>query len=245
MMLRTTFVGALAIVALAACGDDTGGAGGNGDGGSGSTTTTTGTDASGNTTTGGDGGSGAGTGDGGSGAGTGDGGGGEGGGETAYDCASYCGDVTEACTGENTQYPNEESCLAACEAFDAGAFQDTGNTLGCRAYHATAALDQPDVHCPHAGPLGTGACSADAASPCEAFCAIAEVICPDAYQGDCTKSCAVYAAGDYNAGQDTAPEDDSLACRMYHLTVAAVSEDSAGIHCDHVTAQPGGGQCGG
>jgi hypothetical protein len=243
MMLRTTLA-ALAIVALAACGDDTGGAGGGGEGGS-STTATGSTTASGSTTSSGDGGStstgdggSTSTGDGGS-TSTGDGGAGGGttgqGGGTAYDCASYCADVMEACADGLAQYPNAESCEASCAAFEVGEFQDTGNTLGCRAYHATAALDSPEVHCPHAGPLGTGACSADATSPCEAFCAIAEEICPGSYDSvaACEKVCAGYTAGDYNAGQGTEPADDSLACRMYHLSVAAI-EGNAEVHCPHI-----------
>lgn len=223
MMLRIVLFSGLAMASLAACGDDSGGGtGGTGTGGGSTTAVTT----TGTTTTGGAGGEDP----------TGTGGApGTGGGAPSFDCASYCADVAEACTDGNTQYPADDSCLNACEAFAVGEFEDTDNSLGCRAYHATAALGAPDVHCIHAGPLGDGACSADAGSPCEAFCAIADTICPGAYDsvGACEKVCAGFAPGEFNAGT-MPPEDDSLACRMYHLTVAAVSADNAEIHCGHV-----------
>ncbi len=238
MMLRITLLSGLALASLAACGDDSGGGGGSGGGDAattgasttGATTATTGATTATTTATTATTSSTSSSGEGGSGAGT----SGSGGGAPAYDCASYCDTVTEACTGDLAQYPNAESCQAACAAFGAGEFEDTGNTLGCRSYHASVALDSPDIHCEHAGPLGTGACSADATSPCEAFCQIAEEICPDAYAGDCEKSCAAYADGEYSASNPDA--GDTLACRMYHLTVAAQGGDNLTLHCPHVGA---------
>lgn len=233
MMLRTTFVSAVAILALAACGDDTGGGTG-GAGGDGTTSTSTGDTTSttgnttGNTTSGGEGGEGGG--------GTGDGG--AGGGGTAFSAETYCADVTEACTGANAQYAGADpvaTCLTAAATFETGEFQDTDNSLGCRAYHATAAASDPETHCVHAGPLGVGACSAAAESPCESFCAIADVVCGEVYGTveACLKVCAGYDVGTYSAG-DTPSEGDNLACRAYHLSVASIDEASAEIHCGHI-----------
>ena len=55
-------------------------------------------------------------------------------------CATYCADIMANCTGTNQQYINLASCTRSCPGFPVGTSADTsGNTLGCRAYHATAA----------------------------------------------------------------------------------------------------------
>jgi hypothetical protein len=252
MMLRITLLSGLALAALAACGDDTGESGSGGGGtttGASTTGATTATTGASGTTTGGSttaatstGSGEGGSGDGGSGdGGSGDGGSGDGGGSTAFDCDSYCTTITAACTGANAQYSIGDSCANACAGFDTGEFNDAGNTLGCRAYHASVAQDSPELHCPHAGPLGTGACSDAETSPCEAFCQIAEEVCPDAYAGDCTKVCADYVEGDYSVNPPA--EGNSLACRMYHLSVAAQGGDNITLHCPHVGFENDDGVC--
>ena len=42
----------------------------------------------------------------------------------------------------------------------------TGNTIGCRLYHAGAAAADPVLHCPHAGPTGGNVCG----SWCDNYC---------------------------------------------------------------------------
>ncbi len=188
------------------------------------------------------------TGSGGSGAGGGTGGtpaeGGGGNGTTGATCADYCATMTTACSGANSQYASEDGCLAECAAFeqgDAGAM--SGNSLECRAYHASVAATptDPQIHCVHAGPLGGGAdamvgCGDD---PCESFCNIATEICTgvDGYPftsfDDCHTQCQGYTDDvDFTTNETTG---DSLACRMYHLSVAAQSETEAATHCAHVS----------
>lgn len=145
-------------------------------------------------------------------------------------CDAYCASIATNCTGTNTQYGMLDFCMASCESFPVGAATDTsGNTLGCRTYHAGAAAGDPAVHCVHAGPGGAGACGAN----CDGFCTVAMGACPDAWPGlpECMTACAGF--------MDTEPYDagdvggNTLACRLYHATAAAFQPDP---HCLHVKA---------
>lgn len=147
------------------------------------------------------------------------------------DCATYCGRIMTACTGGNAQFASMDNCMDTCAAYPEGAIEDmAGNTLGCRIYHAGAAGASPadaDTHCSHAGPLGDGVCG----TACESFCTIAEDQCPDAYasMGMCMTGCATFTPGDYSTASTSG---NTLACRMYHLSVASTQPDP---HCGHVT----------
>jgi hypothetical protein len=93
-----------------------------------------------------------------------DAGGGGGDAGPALDCTLYCTTITTNCQGANAQYTDMAQCMTQCTgaAWTVGHESDTsGNTLGCRFYHATAAmtLSMPAVHCPHASLLGGGQCS--------------------------------------------------------------------------------------
>lgn len=79
-------------------------------------------------------------------------------------CAGYCAFITATCTGGDAQYTDETDCMTQCTAagWDVGTDADTsGNTLGCRIYHAIVAsgAGMAATHCPHAGLLGGGVCS--------------------------------------------------------------------------------------
>jgi len=63
------------------------------------------------------------------------------------------------CTATNAQYPDMAHCLGSCAAFTVGTStvnDTTGDTLGCRIYHANASAGATNapLHCPHAGPGG-------------------------------------------------------------------------------------------
>jgi hypothetical protein len=125
----------------------------------------------------------------------------------------------------------------------------SGNTLGCRTYHAAAAAGAgAATHCTHAGPTGGdlddgagGTCG----DGCVSFCQIAMVACTGAnaqYLGsngatpfdECYADCsgfAVLKTPPYSTA-DTATDD--FGCRMYHLTVAAEGATQAGTHCKHI-----------
>jgi hypothetical protein len=181
-----------------------------------------------------------------------------GGGGGAYDCADYCTTVMENCTGPNAQYvavgasTAQEICEGMCAFFPPGTFGDeTGNTLGCRQYHAGAAgLGQPDFHCPHAGPMGGLTCGGDTLSQCDVFCFLAIDICSDQETppytslAQCQEQCLGSGAGGGGGASGYAGHDepfntsdiagDTFACRAYHLTATI---DEALVHCPHVAAE--------
>ena len=127
-----------------------------------------------------------------------------------------------ACTGTNQQYFSLQACLQTCAKLPKGSASDVGgNSVGCRTYHAGAAVSGPVVHCPHAGPTGAGVCGGN----CESFCTVALATCTGANQvyssmSQCTAECATFNTSPaYNASITTG---NSFACRMYHLTNATL-----------------------
>src|SRR2546430_1085986 len=91
-------------------------------------------------------------------------------------CADYCAKIAINCTGSdggvvgNAQYASTVACQTYCTTaagWPAGMKDATsGNTIGCRLYHATAAAADPVFHCPHAGPTGGNLCG----TWCENYC---------------------------------------------------------------------------
>jgi hypothetical protein len=139
------------------------------------------------------------------------------------------------------QYGDTAACNAVCATFPIGTEADMdGNTLGCRTYHGGApAAGMPGTHCPHAGPLGGGLCGTD---ECAAFCGIATAICGDhaskPYDSEdaCMTACMNFADTTATPYNSTVTDGDSLACRMYHLTVASKSDADKNTHCPHIAA---------
>ena len=160
-------------------------------------------------------------------------------------CAEYCEAVQDACTADNVQYASEAECMAWCgtvATLPIGERGDTdGNTVGCRLYHAgVAALEDPEIHCAHAGPYGGDTCG----SLCDNFCHLSQSICtgPDAIFDNadaCATACADFAMD----GELTDTDGDTLQCRLYHLGVAGTNPPStAEVHCPHA-AVDGGETC--
>jgi hypothetical protein len=148
-------------------------------------------------------------------------------------CDDYCNEVATNCSDDATkQYKDNNTCLAACVAFPAGHLTDMmGNTLGCRLYHGGApAMSDPATHCPHAGPGGAGQCG----SNCEGFCEIALKACTGTMaqytdSNDCMTKCAQFPdTVKYSA---SVTSGNTLACRLYHATVATVDPVT---HCGHI-----------
>ena len=160
------------------------------------------------------------------------GGGDDGGPDAALaSCADYCSSIQDNCTATNTQYTSPDQCMAACMAFDSGSAGDqSGNSLQCRAYHANAALGDPDTHCVHAGPGGAGACG----NNCEGFCTIVMDACTGANEAyasmaECMTACDAFDDTESYDISDTS--GDTLACRLYHAQVGTVDPTT---HCPHV-----------
>jgi hypothetical protein len=90
-------------------------------------------------------------------------------------CTDYCNNITANCNGTNVQYVNVTHCMALCAAFPVGADADTsGNTLGCRLYHAKAAATLGLEHCFHAGLSGVDKATGNpiCGTQCEAYCSV-------------------------------------------------------------------------
>jgi len=148
-------------------------------------------------------------------------------------CAAYCAATQEACTGDNAQYSSEADCLDYCSsvaAFEMGTDDDTtGNTIGCRTYHAgVAAAADPEIHCAHAGPTGGDACG----TWCENYCHLAMTNCADdnALYADgaaCATACDAFRT-DGVVGDATG---DTVQCRLYHLGTPAAGDPVT--HCGH------------
>lgn len=162
--------------------------------------------------------------------------GGDGGGidaPAAPSCTDYCTTIAANCTAANLMYANTAECMATCGRFTPGTVgQTSGNTLGCRLYHAGNAAGgqtNADTHCRHAGPGGNALCG----SNCEGFCTIVQGSCstqnppPYADMGACMTACAGYSMTTPYVASATG---NNFACRLYHATAAA---NAPGTHCAH------------
>jgi hypothetical protein len=145
-------------------------------------------------------------------------------------CAAYCATIEANCTTANDQFSTAADCMASCATWEQGALgaQD-GNSLECRAYHATAAGASPAIHCRHAGPGGDGACGMN----CEGFCTLVLGVCTAGNEvyadlNECMTACAGFEPNPPYSAAETA--GDTFACRLYHATVASTNP---GLHCDH------------
>jgi hypothetical protein len=172
-------------------------------------------------------------------------------------CDNYCTLINKNCTGAtNGQFAAATAaadCAKACKTYPAGTGADqSGDTLGCRIYHADKAAQVADVHCPHAGPFGgtakagnlvcgPGTDAGVSAAYCEAFCNLAVAACPKngatpgpwADVAACKTDCDTYTvdAAKPLGAADYQDKSDTFNCRSYHLT-AALSTPAP--HCGHL-----------
>jgi hypothetical protein len=175
----------------------------------------------------------------------------------ALTCTNYCNLIvgtattTGACTGTLAQYGGTTladamaHCMGTCAAFPTSAVQ-SGDTLGCHIYHTMNAAmpGNAATHCPHAGPGGDAIGSAGVCGdPCTNFCTLVQTTCTGANaayadMGTCMTACAGFSTTakytvDTTTFPSTNPTGNTLACRLYHATNAAVSTAAAGTHCAH------------
>jgi hypothetical protein len=68
-------------------------------------------------------------------------------------CNGFCTLVQGVCTGGNQVYADFAACQSACNGFPMptrySANITSGDSYGCRLYHATKAATNPGMHCPH------------------------------------------------------------------------------------------------
>jgi hypothetical protein len=148
-------------------------------------------------------------------------------------CERYCDVVMTTCPAASGSkpdlrvYDNRAQCLEVCGHLDLGDPSDsTQDTVGCRAYHAYNAFvtNQPESHCPHAGPGGDKHCGT---GNCPAYCRLLQDACPGEFtstftdEATCLKECADLEG----AGGDTKmvianAEGDNVMCRLYQISRA-------------------------
>jgi hypothetical protein len=173
-------------------------------------------------------------------------------------CMAYCTTIMKNCTGgdgstpdggmdptkTNQQYTAMQNCLNVCALFPVGTAADTsGDTLGCRTYHAGAAAMNATLHCPHAGPGGDGTCG----DLCTSYCRIVGKYCTAANMAgpiytsnaDCMAVCKASKSDlRYNIAIQAG---DEQACLLYHSQEASVTPPD---HCtgDLMKSSPDAGQ---
>ncbi len=146
-------------------------------------------------------------------------------------CPEYCSLIGDHCQDDDAQYDGEAICEATCANMPVGDVSDElGNSASCRTFHAVLAAEDPQLHCPHAGPAGDGTCGAN----CESFCSIAQSVCAGdlaVFSGteDCIAACEGFPTEPRYTGE--IPDEDSFACRLRHLTLASLQPE---VHCSHI-----------
>lgn len=149
-------------------------------------------------------------------------------------CEHYCDLIQEQCTGEDVQYASTEACVAMCATFELGAIGDVEkNSVGCRVRVLNTIAENKEVElCKSLGPSGGGLCGSD----CDAYCRSIEALCPKqfaTFEGECATKCPKFqACGGFVADADR--NDDSLQCRVFHLTSASLDPTT---HCPHSIAE--------
>lgn len=166
-------------------------------------------------------------------------------GGAAPTCAAYCAKIQMNCTnddggGGNMQYPDTATCTSYCmtaAAWPAGMTGDqSGNTIGCRLYHAGAAAADPVTHCPHAGPTGGAVCG----SLCENYCQLMAKNCTGGNavydMATCMTKCSMIPTN----GKPNDATGNTIQCRIYHLGAAAADPVTYCPHAQTAADLPGG-----
>ncbi len=152
-------------------------------------------------------------------------------------CEGYCDAVMKSCTGDLAQYGTKDACLTYCKTQGKLAIgkagETSGNTVGCRTYHAgLAGKDAASAltHCVHSGPTGGDVCG----SWCDNYCALAKSNCTgDKVLYSTDADCAAKCGAIKNNGNAGATSGDTVQCRIYHLGVAGTDAAMATTHCPH------------
>lgn len=167
------------------------------------------------------------------------------------DCATYCNLMVAAnCTGNSgepvrNQFADMTGCMNACGNANwpqGGVTNASGNSLGCRIYHAGVAnTTGQSVHCGHAGFTGGNACGSYAENYCHYLTTCgsgAPATGCEALQADLNGTDAPFV----DAAQSG---KDDKTCRMYHLSVGySTAASITDIHCSHGFLTSWQNQCG-
>jgi hypothetical protein len=155
-------------------------------------------------------------------------------------CEAYCSVIQGACTTTNAAYADNATCMAACGALSTtGAISDTsGISYFCHLYHATAAIGDPALHCPHAAASGSGACG----TRCENYCEIIQKTCTGNNSQFSDKNTCMGFCETNPDGVFSDKGGNTKDCRVYHA-YAGVALNAVATHCPHA-GHSGGDVCG-
>ncbi len=162
-------------------------------------------------------------------------------------CQTYCTAIIANCKGgtdpgTNQQYGGMDQCMASCAAFPVGSSSDqSGNSLGCRTYHANLAAGSAAnalLHCPHAGPGGDGTCG----DICENYCQLTDKFCVGTYKvyanhADCLATCNNTPEVAHFTISTAIQDSDQKACLLYHAQEASFDPTRC---TDDLSKQTGG-----
>ncbi len=170
-------------------------------------------------------------------------------------CWDYCTLAEQNCTAaaKVQLFQTFPTCLAVCNKYSTDP-STTGNTLACRIGLlrglALTGSSEAATTCPGAGPGGgpppNEPGGANCGTDCGGFCALRAATCPQ-MEGDvdCVRKCSALVDNiAYNAGADFGGGQDTLACRLAHLSAAALydatdpvtdagAKPTRDAHCSH------------
>eukprot|EP00040_Diaphanoeca_grandis_P019366 m.102203 g.102203 ORF g.102203 m.102203 type:complete len:2059 (-) comp27392_c1_seq4:256-6432(-) len=154
----------------------------------------------------------------------------------------FCTDFKDTCDGVDGLEWKGNDCAAKAKQVPVGIEGDTGgNSLACRIYHlGVAKVTNTAFHCSHASGTGAGVC---VNTSVDTFCDSFIDTCGTGYGDWSDKAECVKQAEAYIAGSKGAVTGNTLACREYHLGVAAAGiAGGKNVHCPHA-AHDGGNVC--
>lgn len=166
-------------------------------------------------------------------------------------CEGYCALYMDACESISTTwgFASLGECIKECGAlppspdYSAVSAPDSGDTLACRLYYASAAMLDADTYCKRAGLRPEGSCVGDVSEPpsCENYCRAIGVACSgelEVYENraQCEAVCAELDAG----SKTDSGHQDTVGCRSAHAYNALLTQPS--IHCPHA-GPAGDGMC--
>lgn len=148
----------------------------------------------------------------------------------ASSCAAYCDAVLQSCDREPFeafQNGNRDDCIAWCSHLPAGTDPDagTGNSVSCRTHFAieSSRAEGDTEFCPAAAPGGgSPGASMTCGSNCAAYCHVYAQVCPELKDDRCPELClGLPDIQSYSATRDFEGGDDTVQCRIAHLTAAS------------------------
>jgi len=152
----------------------------------------------------------------------------------APNCVAYCNALNANCGGfPNSGHDDNSTCIESCGLMSPGSDTDTsGNTAGCRQFHAIAATTNASYHCAAATSNGGGVCGA----MCDSWCFFLSQVCAPEFLLDsntfdlagCQSVCTALPQDAVSWPVNRA--SNSVQCRTYHAAAAWVNTT---VHCPH------------